>query len=54
MKLSGIVSYKNSLDTLSSRPAAQELLNEISSMVNVAEVSSIQIPNARGSDEPST
>ena len=46
MKLSGIVSYKNLLDTLSSRHAAQELLNEISSMINVAEVSSVQIPDA--------
>ena len=45
MKLSGIVSYKNLLDSLSSTPAAQELLNEISSMINVAEVSSVQIPN---------
>ena len=46
MKLSGIVRYKNLLDSLSSRPAAQELLNEISSMINVAEVSSVQIPDA--------
>ena len=46
MKLSDIVSYKNLLDSLSSTPAAQELLNEILSMVHVAEVSSIQIPNA--------
>ena len=46
MKLSGIVSYKNLLDSLSSGPAAQELLNEISSMIHVAEVSNVQIPNA--------
>jgi SAM-dependent methyltransferase len=43
MKLSGIVSYKNLLDTLSSRPAAQELINEILSMTNVVEASSVQI-----------
>ena len=46
MKLSGIVSYKNLLDSLSSTPAAQELLIEILSMINVAEASSVQIPNA--------
>ena len=46
MKLSEIVSYKNLLDSLSSKPAAQELLNEILSMMHVAEVSSVQIPDA--------
>ena len=48
MKLSEIVRYKNLLDSLSSTSAAQELLNEISSMINVAEVSSVQIPGAVG------
>jgi len=48
MKLSSIVSYKNLLDSLSSIPAAQELLNEILSMINVAEVSSVQIPGTVG------
>lgn len=46
MKLSGIVSYKNLLDSLSSTPAAQELLNETLSMINVAEVSGVQVPGA--------
>jgi SAM-dependent methyltransferase len=46
MKLSGIVSYKNLLDTLSSTPAAQELLNEISSMLHVAKTSGVQIAGA--------
>ena len=46
MKLSDIVSYKNLLDSLSSKLSAQELLNEISSMVNVAEVSGVQVPDA--------
>jgi len=46
MKLSGIVSYKNLLDSLSSGPEAQDLLNKILSMINVAEVSSVQISGA--------
>jgi SAM-dependent methyltransferase len=46
MKLSDVVGYKNLLDSISSRPAAQELLNEISSMINVVEVSSVSIPGA--------
>lgn len=46
MKLSGIVSYKNLLDSLSSKPAAQELLNETLSMINSVKVSSVQIPDA--------
>ena len=46
MKLSEIVSYKNLLDSLSSTPAAQELLNEILSMLNVVEVRTVQIPGA--------
>ena len=46
MKLSEIVRYKNLLDSLSSTPAAQELLNEILSMVHVTEVSSVQVPGA--------
>ena len=46
MKLSDIVSYKNLLDSLSSIPTAQELLNEISSMIHVAKVSSVQVPGA--------
>ena len=46
MKLSDVVSYKNLLDSLSSTPAAQELLSEISSMINVATVDGVQIPNA--------
>ena len=45
MKLSNIVSYKNLLDSLSSGPAAQDLLNETLSMINSVEVSSVQIPN---------
>ena len=46
MKLSDIVSYKNLLDTLSSRPAAVEFLKETRSMTHVAEVSAVQIPGA--------
>ena len=46
MKLSEIVRYKNLLDSLSSTSAAQELSNEISSMINVAEVSGVQVPGA--------
>ena len=46
MKLSDIVSYKNLLDTLSSRSAAQELLNETSSIIHTVDVSSVRIPNA--------
>jgi predicted SAM-dependent methyltransferase len=46
MKLSGIVSHKNLLDSLSSRPAAQELLNETLSMINVVQVSGVHIPDA--------
>ena len=44
MKLSSIVSYKNLLDTLSSKPAAIEFLKETQNMINVAESSSVQIP----------
>jgi len=46
MKLSGIVSYKNLLDSLSSGPEAQDLLNKILSMIHVAKVSGVQIPGA--------
>ena len=46
MKLSDIVSYKNLLDTLSSRPAAVEFLNETQSMTNVVEDGLVQIPGA--------
>ena len=46
MKLSEIVRYKNLLDSLSSTSAAQELLNEVLSMIHVAEVSSVQVPGA--------
>ena len=46
MKLSGIVSYKNLIDTLSSRPEEVELLNKISSMMHTAEVGTVQIPGA--------
>ena len=46
MKLSGMVSYKNLLDTLSSRPAARGLLYEILNIINIAQVSSVQIPGA--------
>ena len=46
MKLSEIVRYKNLLDSLSSGPEAQDLLNKILSMINVAEVSGVQIPDA--------
>jgi SAM-dependent methyltransferase len=45
MKLSDIVRYKNLLDSLSSGPAAHDLLNETLSMINSVEVSSVQIPN---------
>ena len=43
MKLFNIVSYKNLLDTLSSRPAAIEFLKEILSMTNVVQASDVQI-----------
>ena len=46
MKLSDIVSFKNLLDTLSSRPAAIEFLNETRSMTNVVETGSVQIAGA--------
>ena len=46
MKLSDIVSYKNLLDTLSSRSEETELLNKISSMMHTAEVGTVQIPGA--------
>jgi SAM-dependent methyltransferase len=46
MKLSKIVSYKNLLDSLSSESAAEQLLNEISSMINVVQTSNVQIPTA--------
>jgi len=46
MKLSDIVSYKNLLDTLSSRSAAVEFLNETQSMTNVVEASNVQIAGA--------
>ena len=46
MKLSEIVSYKNLLDSLSSESAAEQLLNEISSMIDVVKASNVQIPNA--------
>jgi SAM-dependent methyltransferase len=44
MKLSDIVSYKNLLDTLSSRPAAIEFLKETQNMIHIAEVGAVQIP----------
>jgi SAM-dependent methyltransferase len=43
MKLFDLVSYKNLLDTLSSRPAAVEFLKETMSMTNVVRASGIQI-----------
>jgi SAM-dependent methyltransferase len=43
MKLFNIVSYKNLLDTLSSRPAAIEFLKEILSMTTVVQTSDVQI-----------
>jgi SAM-dependent methyltransferase len=43
MKLFNIVSYKNLLDTLSSRPAAIEFSKEILSMTNVVQASNVQI-----------
>jgi SAM-dependent methyltransferase len=46
MKLSDIVSYKNLLDTLSSRPAAGELLHEMLNIANIVQISSVQIPDA--------
>ena len=46
MKLSYIVSYKNLLDSLSCAPEAQELLGKISSIINVAENSGVQVPGA--------
>ena len=46
MKLSDVVSYKNLIDTLSSRPEEIELLNKISSMVHIIEASAVQIPGA--------
>ena len=46
MRLSSIVSYKNLLDTLTSRPAAIEFLKETHSMTNVVEAGSVQITGA--------
>ena len=46
MKLSKIVSYKNLLDTLSSRSEAMEFLNKTLSMVHVVETSDVQITGA--------
>jgi len=46
MKLSGIVSYKNLLDSLSVEHEAQALLHEMLSLTTTAEVSSVQMPDA--------
>ena len=46
MKLSDVVSYKNHLDSLSSGPEAQNLLNKISSIVHVVKSSGVQVPEA--------
>ena len=46
MKLSDIVRYKNLLDSLSSRPESQNLLNKILSIVHVVKSSSVQVPEA--------
>jgi SAM-dependent methyltransferase len=46
MKLSEIVSYKNLLDSLSSRPASIEFLKETQSMTHVVESSALQILGA--------
>jgi SAM-dependent methyltransferase len=46
MKLSELVGYRNLLDSLSSRPQAHEFENVMSAMINVVELSSVQIPNA--------
>ena len=43
MKLSDVVSYKNLLDTLSSKSAAVEFSNEIQNMTNVVSTGSVQI-----------
>ena len=45
MKLSSIVKYKNLLDTLSSRPAAEELYHKITGMIDLFESSDVQIPD---------
>ena len=46
MKLSGIVSYKNLLDSLSLEAEAEALLHEMLSITTTAEVNSVQIPGA--------
>jgi SAM-dependent methyltransferase len=46
MKLSGIVSYKNLLDSLSVEHEAQALLHEMLSLTTTAEVNSVQVPGA--------
>ena len=46
MKLFNIVSYKNLLDSLTSRPAAVEFLKETFSMTNIVQASDVQIAGA--------
>jgi len=46
MKLFDIVSYKNLLDTLSSRPEAQEFLNKTLGMIHTVDASNVQITGA--------
>lgn len=42
MKLSGIVSYKNLLDTLSSKPEAEDLNHKITGMIDLVDSSDVQ------------
>ena len=46
MKLSKIVSYKNLLDTLSSRPAAIEILDQLNNILHVVSTSAIKVDGA--------
>ena len=46
MKLFNIVSYKNLLDSLTSRPAAVEFLKQTLSMTNIVQASDVQIAGA--------
>lgn len=48
MKLSDIVSYKNLLDTLSSEPAATEILNQLKSVLHVVDTNPVQVTEITG------
>ena len=49
MKLSDLVGYLNTLDTLSVQATATETIGELKKIVKIVEDSRVQVPDALGS-----